>query len=167
MTNSPITCIILALNRWNYYSGEQGLTAQHYCKIAQSSSYSWTMYRNQNKWNKLLSPSVTPSATRSHTSSDSMNPYEANIERKMLGCQALFSRENVQISSVNTAQTIVDLLAQFWGELWPNSPKYSYCKTIHTSLFDTNQWVDYLLRPRTAHHMESWCWSVVVMYAEI
>ena len=34
---------VLALDSWNYYSGEQGPTAQYICKIAQSSLYSRIM----------------------------------------------------------------------------------------------------------------------------
>ena len=55
---SPVACTILALNSWKYYSGQQGLTAQHSRKIAHSSSYSWTMHTNENKWNMLLPPYV-------------------------------------------------------------------------------------------------------------
>ena len=49
------------------------------------------VYNEINKCNMVLPPYVTPSTTRWHTSSDSMKPFEANIERKMLECQALLS----------------------------------------------------------------------------
>ena len=41
--NFPIASTVLALDSWNYYSGQQGPTAQYIHKIAQSSLYSWTM----------------------------------------------------------------------------------------------------------------------------
>ena len=40
---------------------------------------------------------------------------EANIERTMLDCWALLSRAIVQLSSANTAQTIRELFAWYWG----------------------------------------------------
>ena len=42
VTNSPIVCVVLALDSWNSYSGEQAQQPK-ICKIVQS-LYSWTMY---------------------------------------------------------------------------------------------------------------------------
>ena len=42
-SNFPIVCAVLALDSWNYCSGEQAWQPD-ICKIAQSSLYSWTMY---------------------------------------------------------------------------------------------------------------------------
>ena len=40
--NSPIVCSVLALDSWNYCSGEQA-QQPNICKIPQSSLYSWTI----------------------------------------------------------------------------------------------------------------------------
>ena len=64
---------------------------------------------------------LIPTATKWHTSSNSIKPYEETIEKKTLSCQDLLSRQP-QLSSVNTAQTIEELFAQYLGELWPESP---------------------------------------------
>ena len=63
---------------------------------------------------------LTPLATRWYTL-----PYsiKANTER----CSAVRPCSTVQqfkLSSANTAQTIWELFAQYWEELWPNSPTY-------------------------------------------
>ena len=60
----------------------------------------------------MLSPYVTPSATRWHTSSDSVKPYEANSEKKVLGCWALLLTAAGQLSSANTTETIGELFTQ-------------------------------------------------------
>ena len=44
--NSPIVCVVLALDSWNYCSGKQA-QQPNICKIPQSSLYSWTMYINK------------------------------------------------------------------------------------------------------------------------
>ena len=49
----------------------------------------------------------------------------ANIEKKLLGCQACSPEQKFQLSSANTIQTIGELSAQYWGELWPDSPTYA------------------------------------------
>ena len=51
--NSPIVCVVLALDSWDYCSGEQAQQPNIH-KISQSSLYSWTMYIN--KRNKVLPP---------------------------------------------------------------------------------------------------------------
>ena len=61
--NSPIVCAVLALDSWNYCSGEQAQQPNIH-KIPQSSLYSWTMYII--KENKVLSPYVNSRATRWH-----------------------------------------------------------------------------------------------------
>ena len=57
---------------------------------------------------------ITSLTTRWYTYSDLMKPYEADIDRKML----------FQLSSASTAQTIGELFAQYWVELWPDTPTY-------------------------------------------
>ena len=52
---------------------------------------------------------LTPSAKRWHTSSDSMKPYEANIQSKMLGCQPLLSRA-----------IVLTVLCQYHTDNWGN-----------------------------------------------
>ena len=47
-SDSPIVCVVLVLDSWNHCSEEQAWQL-NICKIAQSSLYSWTMYKNQNK----------------------------------------------------------------------------------------------------------------------
>ena len=42
-TNSPIVCVVLALDSWNYCPREQA-QQPNVCKIAQYSLYSWTVY---------------------------------------------------------------------------------------------------------------------------
>ena len=54
MQNSPIVCAVLALDSWNYWSGEQA-RQPNICKISQSSLYSWTIVH---KKNKVLPPYV-------------------------------------------------------------------------------------------------------------
>ena len=44
LLNSPIVCVVLTQDSWNYSSREQGLVAQHIHKIAQFPLYTWTMY---------------------------------------------------------------------------------------------------------------------------
>ena len=46
--NSPIVCAVLALNSWNYWSGQQA-RQPNIRKIVQSSLYSWTMYINKKR----------------------------------------------------------------------------------------------------------------------
>ena len=60
---------------------------------------------------------LAPLATRWHISSYSMKPFQANIERKMLGYQAFFPEQQFHLSSANTTQTIAELFAWSWREL--------------------------------------------------
>ena len=55
----------------------------------------------------------------------------------MLGSWALFSREIVQLSSANTAQTIGELFAWYWEELQANVSAILYigqCLTLTNRL---------------------------------
>ena len=61
--NSPIVCAVLALDSWNYCSGEQA-RQPNIRKIPESSLYSWTMYITEK--NKVLPPYVNSLATRWH-----------------------------------------------------------------------------------------------------
>ena len=54
----------------------------------------------------------------------SMKPFESNIERMMLGCQALISRATLTLPSTNTTQTTGELFAQYWEELKPDNSTY-------------------------------------------
>ena len=54
-SNSPIVCVVLALDSWNYCSGEQA-QQPNIRKIPKSSLYSWTMYITEK--NKVLPPYV-------------------------------------------------------------------------------------------------------------
>ena len=49
----------------------------------------------------------------------------ANTEKKLLGCQAALQSNSSNLSSANTAQTIGELSAWYWGELQPDSPTYA------------------------------------------
>ena len=82
---------------------------------------------------------ILPLAIRWHTwdstSSYSMKPCEASIERKMLGCWALSLEQYLQLSNADTTQTIGKLFAQYLGELCPKSPTFariyiSQCLTL-------------------------------------
>ena len=85
--NSPVVCTVLVLDRWIYCSGEQGPTAQHICKIAQSSLYNWTMLMN---WKtrcchlKWISSHKVAYYRESHSLSFNEAIW-ANIEKRMLG----------------------------------------------------------------------------------
>ena len=77
----------------------------------------------------MLPPHVNPLATRMHitgnpTASYSMKAIWANIEKWMLGCQALFSRAVVQLFSAKTIHTIEELFPWYWRELKPDSHTY-------------------------------------------
>ena len=61
--NSPIVCAVLALDSWNYCSGEQA-QQPNICKIVQSSLSSWTMYIITE--NKVLQLYVNSLTTRWH-----------------------------------------------------------------------------------------------------
>ena len=56
VSNSPIICAVLALDSWNYCSGEQA-RQPNICKIPQSSLYSSTIV-HKTKQNKVLPPYV-------------------------------------------------------------------------------------------------------------
>ena len=56
--NSQIFCVVFARDSWNYYAGEKGSIAKYIHKIAKYSLYGWTVYINENKWNKVLPPHV-------------------------------------------------------------------------------------------------------------
>ena len=88
-------CAVLALDIWNYCSGQQGPKAQHICNIVQS-FIQLNNINNEIKQNKVLPPYLTPFVTKWHTGSStasySMKPFEANSKRKMLGYWALLSR---------------------------------------------------------------------------
>ena len=56
-------CAVLALDSWNYCSGEQ-VRQSNICKIVQPTLYSWAMYII--KTNKVLPPYVKLPATRWH-----------------------------------------------------------------------------------------------------
>ena len=153
--NSPIICVILAIDSWNYSRGEQGPTAQHNCNIAQSFLHSWTIYINE----ILLSPYVTHPATGWYSSSDSMKPYESNIEGKLLGLAVQSISSN---SSAKTMHTIGELFTWYWEELQPNIS----ARPDHRSVFNTYQWVDYSLSTgqhavwnHGAHMCSNLCWK--------
>ena len=73
----------------------------------------------------MLNPPCHKVAQWDFMSSYSMKPCETNIERKMLGCWACSLAQKFQLSSANTKQTIETLFAQYWGQLWPNSPTFA------------------------------------------
>ena len=115
----------------------------------------------------MLPPYVNSSATRWHITGNpiasySIEPFGKHWEEDVGPC---FPRQQLQLSSANITQTIGKKFAQYWGKLWPDS--LTYHNTLYKSMFDTyQQYVTYSLRPRTAHCMQSWCQSVVVIYVE-
>ena len=81
---NPIVCMVLALNRWKLYSGDQGLKAQHICKITQSPQYSYMMYRMKLKIRQchlmLNSPTTRKPTTGNSTSSCSMKAFKPKLK---------------------------------------------------------------------------------------
>ena len=98
---------------------------------------------------------INPFSARLYTSPDSVKPFEANIVRKMFGCQALISTGSSNIPLLLPHRQLGGLSVWHWRVLWPQA--HHICKSLYRSMFDTCQQVDYSLRPRTGHCTKSWC----------
>ena len=116
---------------------------------------------NENKWNKVLLPFVTTSTTRWQTSPDSLKPYKAYTERKMLDCQAL-----LWSSSSNCLVLIPH--GQLGNHLPGTGESYGPIvqhihKNLYRSMLDTYWYDDYSLKPKTTYCMnpganvQLWC----------
>ena len=91
-----------------------------------------------------------------------MKPFEANIEKRMLGCQALLPRAIFPIILVLIPHRQMGHYLLGTGK----ATAQHICKMSYRLMLDTYQQADYSLRPTTACCTNSWCWSVVVMYVE-
>ena len=132
------------------------------CKIAVTSLYTWTMHINEKRSCHLM---LCPFATRWHTCSTSMKPVEANIQRKMLGCCTLLSRAILPTCLVLTLHGHLGNYLFLTGESYSLTDQHIH-KTLYRAMFATYQQVEYWLKLRTGSCMESWCWSVEVIYVQ-
>ena len=116
--NSLIVCAVLALDSWNYYSGEQAQHTQH-CPIF----FIQLNYVHNNIRNKVLPPYVKlPCHKVALEIPLPLNQWSHSRQTLRGRCWACSPEQYFQLSSANTAQTLWELFRQYWGDLWPDSP---------------------------------------------
>ena len=125
LLNSPIVCTVLSLDGCNCCSGNQGPTAQHICKIVQSSSCKWTM--KIMKW-KIISCHLMSSSSYCNVAHREFHfllfskDFWSKHWEEDVGLLGLVLESSCLVAS---AQTAGKLFTHYYlGELWPDSTKF-------------------------------------------